>query len=92
MSNIYVEPTLVTEYIKLNFGEFRTPIRVELVFEEYIYAVVTGWDTREMVQIKKSEIPEDIWPLLHPGKRLHALAHLNAEKAEDLKIRGWEKD
>lgn len=71
---------------------WRTLIRVAAVDEHKCCVLIPAWNTSEIICIDISNIPEDIRPVLWPGKRLHAEVNIGAEKAEDLMFANWEKD
>lgn len=70
---------------------WRTLIRVERVAGREVHVVLPGWDSKQVVKVKLSQIPEPIKSSLKEGKRLHARVNIGADKATELSFSDWER-
>ena len=73
---------------------WRTLVRVVQNFYsvEYVMVLVPAWDAYTLVKINHSDIPEEILPLMVPGRRLHARVNTGAESRLDLRFDSWEQE
>lgn len=70
---------------------WRTLIRVEFIAGREAHVVVPAWDSKQVVKVKLSQIPEHIKSHLYEGKRLHARVNIGADEAKDLRFSDWER-
>lgn len=56
-----------------------------------MYVQLPSWEQPSMVvDLLRSGVPEDIWELARPGRRLHAEVNIGAREMEELYFKGWE--
>ena len=73
---------------------WRSLVRVDS-FDTYsgiVFVIVPAWSSSKKIGIKISSIPEEIFPKLLEGSRLHAMVNIGTEQIEDLHFKNWEKD
>jgi hypothetical protein len=73
-------------------SRFRTLVRIEKVGEGFVLVCVPGWNPHVSIRLDRWDIPNDIWPVLAAGKRVHAKVNLAAETRSQLNFSNWEKE
>jgi hypothetical protein len=57
---------------------------------EFVYVVVPGWNSNEVVKLPSMLIPPEVMKQLGAGSRLHAKVNLGATGNEELFFEDWE--
>lgn len=73
---------------------WRTLVRVEEVDYErsYLYIVIPGWDTNEVIRLCLEDVPSDIRERIGRQMRFHVQVNMGAESSEELYFEEWESD
>jgi hypothetical protein len=78
------------------FGASRRPWRTQVHFltpddeqAETFFAEIPGWENREVIRVRLSDLPENVATLVKENFRCHAYANLGAETTEDLYLCDW---
>jgi len=73
---------------------WRTLVRVEEVDHErsYLYIVIPGWDSHEVVRLQLEDVPPEIQQGIEPEMRFHAQVNVGTESNVELYFEGWESD
>jgi len=103
-----LEPESFEHGIRLCINEFkgefvpvrrpwRALVRVEDVDDgkgiDSFFVVVPSWDSNQVIRLFHKDVPENIRSLIVPGKRLHAMVNLGAERYEEIyfEYESWEE-
>jgi hypothetical protein len=68
----------------------QTLARIDSVDDTHIYIIIPGWDSKEIIAIDKSELPEQYKDALLEDKRLLVRSNIGCEKKDDLFFENWE--
>lgn len=55
----------------------------------YFYVVVPGWNSEQKIRTYFEDVPEDVRPLIEPGRRLFAQVNIGAENSDELYFYNW---
>ncbi len=84
------------EHFEPHRKPFRTLVRIEEVDLDgpigLVYIVLPGRKPKEVLKLTLDNLPEDIRPLVEPGRRLHAHVNIGASQHDELYFEAWEPE
>ena len=75
-----------------NRRPWRTLVRIEEIDmdRQCLYLVVPGWNRNEVIRLRTSDLPKEIFERIGDQKRFHAQINIGAEGSEELYFERWE--
>lgn len=71
---------------------WRTLIRIYSKTGKYVWFIIPGWDTNQIVYCPSVAIPPAIFKGMEKDKRYHVGCNIGAKNQEDLCFDGWESE